>query len=65
MAGRRVFFSFHYEKDVWRATIVRNTGKVDSTAAAGWNDASLWEAAKRKCKADVAALIRQACIAPE
>jgi hypothetical protein len=28
MPGRRVFFSFHYEQDVWRATNVRNAGKV-------------------------------------
>ncbi|MDL1957599.1 MAG: TIR domain-containing protein [Candidatus Desulfofervidus auxilii] len=23
--ARRVFFSFHYERDVWRANVVRNT----------------------------------------
>ena len=28
MPGRRVFFSFHYEQDVWRATNVRNSGKL-------------------------------------
>ncbi len=57
MPGRRVFFSFHYEQDVWRATNVRNSGKVDAAAAAGWNDASLWEEAKRKGRAEIERLI--------
>lgn len=48
MAGRRVFFSFHYQRDIWRASIVRNAGIVDAQAAAGWSDASLWEDAKKK-----------------
>jgi hypothetical protein len=55
--GRRTFFSFHYGQDVWRATNVRNAGKVDATAAAGWSDASLWEAAKRKGDAEIRRLI--------
>ena len=45
---RRVFFSFHYQRDVWRASIVRNAGVVDAQAAAGWTDASVWEEAKKK-----------------
>ena len=57
MPGRRVFFSFHYERDVWRATNVRNSGKVDATAAAGWDDASLWEEAKRKGRREIERLI--------
>lgn len=57
MQGRRVFFSFHYEQDVWRATNVRNSGQVDATAAAGWNDASLWEEAKRKGRREIERLI--------
>jgi hypothetical protein len=57
MAGRRVFFSFHYEKDVWRATNVRNAGKVDAVAAAGWSDASIWEEAKRKGRREIERLI--------
>ncbi len=48
MTGRRVFFSFHYEQDVWRATNIRKAGAVDARAAAGWDDASIWEEAKRK-----------------
>lgn len=57
MAGRRVYFSFHYERDVWRATNVRKAGEVDATARAGWNDASLWEEAKRKGRPEIERLI--------
>jgi len=46
--ARRVFFSFHYQRDVWRANIVRNSGVVIGSAAAGFQDASLWEEAKKK-----------------
>jgi hypothetical protein len=48
MAGRRVFFSFHYEADIWRASNLRNAGIVDASARAGWTDASLWEKVRRK-----------------
>jgi len=57
MPGRRVFFSFHYEQDVWRATNVRNAGKVDATTVAGWTDASLWEEAKKKGRPEIERLI--------
>src|SRR5487761_1557391 len=57
MAGRRVFFSFHYKEDVWRASNVRNSGQLDARAAAGWNDASLWEKTKRDGDAAVRRLI--------
>ena len=43
-----MFFSFHYKEDVWRASIVRNAGRFDAQAAAGWTDASLWEETRRK-----------------
>ena len=32
MAKRQVFFSFHYDRDVWRAAMVRNMGKVDNSS---------------------------------
>lgn len=60
MSGRRVFFSFHYELDVWRAANVRNAGKVDATTAAGWTDASIWEEAKKKGRAELERLIQSA-----
>lgn len=57
MAGRRTFFSFHYKRDIWRASIVRNAGVVDARAAAGWDDASIWEEAKKKSDAAIKKLI--------
>jgi len=47
--ARRVFFSFHYERDVWRANVVRNSwvAKPDREEA-GFIDASEFEALKRQ-----------------
>ena len=41
MAKRRVFFSFHYKPDNWRASQVRNIGKVEGNSPVSDND---WEA---------------------
>lgn len=47
--ARRVFFSFHYERDVWRAGVVRNSwvSKPNREAAGFW-DAATWEEVKKK-----------------
>jgi hypothetical protein len=47
--ARRVFFSFHYERDIWRASQVRNSWvtKPDREAAGFW-DAAAWEEVKKK-----------------
>jgi MTH538 TIR-like domain (DUF1863) len=55
--ARRAFFSFHYENDVWRAGVVRNSHVVEGTAPAGFIDASLWEEAKKKGEAELKRLI--------
>ena len=55
--ARKVFFSFHYERDIWRTNVVRNSGVVEGCAAAGFHDASVWEEAKKKGDADVKKLI--------
>jgi len=49
--ARRVFFSFHYERDIWRASIVRNSWvtKEDREVAGFW-DAAEWEKVKREGK---------------
>lgn len=60
--ARKVFFSFHYERDIWRANVVRNSGVVDGSAAAGFYDASLWEETKRKGDAEVKKLIDRGLI---
>ena len=57
--ARKVFFSFHYERDIWRTNVIRNSGVVEGSAAAGFHDASLWEEAKKKGDAEVKRLIDQ------
>jgi hypothetical protein len=57
MAGRRTFFSFHYDRDIWRANVVRNAHKVDAVARVAWGDASLWEEAKKKGDAAIKRMI--------
>ena len=44
MVTRRVFFSFHYQPDNWRAAQVRNMGLVEGNVPVSDND---WEAVTR------------------
>jgi hypothetical protein len=60
MMARRVFFSFHYERDIWRANVVRNSWVTQDRVASGFFDASLWEEAKKKGDAAVKAMIDDA-----
>ena len=46
--ARKVFFSFHYARDLWRVNVVRNSGMIEGVAAAGFHDASLWEETKKR-----------------
>jgi hypothetical protein len=55
--ARRVFFSFHYQRDIWRVNQIRNIGEIVGASAAGFQDASLWEEAKKKGDAAIKALI--------
>jgi len=55
--ARSVFFSFHYQNDVWRANQIRNLHIVTGCAAAGFQDGSLWEETKKKGDAAVKKLI--------
>lgn len=50
MAKRQVFFSFEYNKDAWRASQVRNMGKVDNNSTFSDND---WEEVKSKKDSDI------------
>lgn len=52
--ARRVFFSFHFERDAWRAGQVRNSGAFKDIDEAGYWDAAKWEEAKKKGDAAVA-----------
>ncbi|MCY4241737.1 MAG: TIR domain-containing protein [Rhodobacter sp.] len=47
---RRVFYSFHYELDAWRAAQVRNMGVVEGNEPARDND---WETVKRGGDAEI------------
>jgi hypothetical protein len=50
-APRKVFFSFHYQPDVHRAFVVRNSWVTkENRAEAGFFDASVFEAKKRESK---------------
>jgi Thoeris protein ThsB, TIR-like domain len=46
--ARRVFFSFHYDRDIWRANQVRNANVVAGSDVAGFFDHSEYEEAKKK-----------------
>lgn len=47
--ARKVFFSFHFERDIWRTGQVRNSWVTHpDRQSAGYWDASIWEEAKLK-----------------
>lgn len=58
--ARRTFFSFHYERDIWRASIVRKSSALQPSVDAEWIDASIWEDEKKKGDAAVKKLIDNA-----
>ena len=58
--ARRAFFSFHYENDVWRANIVRNSWVTKpDTEAAGFVDAADFEEVKKGGDAAIKKWIRE------
>ncbi|MCC6756320.1 MAG: TIR domain-containing protein [Solirubrobacterales bacterium] len=46
--ARKVFFSFHYQRDLWRVNVVRNSAMIEGVSAAGFHDQSLWEETKKR-----------------
>ncbi len=58
--ARRAFFSFHYQRDIWRINQIRSIPNITGCAAAGFQDASLWEEAKSKSDAAIKKLIDEA-----
>lgn len=44
MATRTVFYSFHYDRDVYRVQLVRNIGAIDGSPALGSQE---WETVRR------------------
>jgi MTH538 TIR-like domain (DUF1863) len=56
--ARQVFFSFHYNIDLWRANVVRNSDVVKAAETeVGRYDHSLWEEAKAQGDAAIQKLI--------
>jgi len=55
--ARRVFFSFHYQRDIWRVNQIRSIPNITGCSAAGFQDASLWDEAKKKSDAAIKKLI--------
>lgn len=45
---RKIFFSFHYERDAWRAGQVRNSNLLLRDNVQGFVDAVAWEEIRRK-----------------
>lgn len=46
--ARKTFFSFHYERDVWRASQVRNCNLLPTEDQYGFIDAVDWESIRRQ-----------------
>ena len=51
--ARRAFFSFHYERDCWRAGQVRNSWVTKDRESAGFWDAAAWEEVKKKTDTEI------------
>ena len=47
--ARTVFFSFHYQRDIWRVNQVRSIPNITGNAAAGFNP-TLYRAAAAACR---------------
>lgn len=54
---RRVFFSFHYQRDIWRVNQVRKAWQFPGKEEVGFWDGSLWEKTKLRGDAAIKALI--------
>jgi len=54
--ARRTFFSFHY-KHIWKVNQIRSMPNITGTAAAGFQDASLWEESKKKGRKHIESMI--------
>jgi len=55
--ARNVFFSFHYQRDIWRVNQIRSISNITGCSAAGFKDSSLWEEAKSKSDTAIKRLI--------
>lgn len=45
--ARKIFFSFHFDRDAWRAGQVRNSDLIPNEDEYGFIDSADWEEVKR------------------
>ena len=57
--ARRVYFAFHYQRDIWRVNVVRKSWVTQYREAAGFYDASLWEEAKKEGEEAIKRIINE------
>ncbi len=57
--ARRVYFAFHFERDIFRVNVVRNANVVLGTGRSGFFDKSEYEEVKRKSATEIARRIRE------
>lgn len=60
--AHRTFFSFHYQRDVQRASVVRNSSQLKSSISPEWIEASIWESARTTGPTAVKKLIDNALV---
>ena len=56
--ARKVFFSFHFGRDIWRVNQIRNAWVVQGVQETGFWDASIWQEKKRLGSSALKTLIR-------
>lgn len=56
--ARKFFFSFHYENDVWRGNIVRNSWLTKGNSA-GFIDSATFEEVRKGGDAEIKKWIRE------
>ncbi len=55
--ARKTFFSFHFERDNWRAANVRSSDNIKDEDEKGFIDDAAWESVKKKGDAGIKAWI--------
>jgi antiphage defense system Thoeris ThsB-like protein len=57
--ARRVFFSFHYDGDIWRASQIRDSNVVVGSEVGGFFDQSEYEDAKKQGNEGIQRMIQK------
>jgi len=53
LVARKIFFSFHYDRDAWRASQVRNSNVIATDDQCGFIDAAEWESIEKEGNAAI------------